>query len=57
MAERITLPPPQTAYTIDMGITQSLIGDFQQCRQACRNRLDGWETTGSRRALDFGTLT
>jgi hypothetical protein len=52
MAERIETP----AYTIDLGVTQSMIGDFQQCRQACRNRLDGWETPSSRRALDFGTM-
>jgi len=43
-------------YTINDGVTQSLLCSFIHCRQMCQNILDGWEFESPKRALQFGKL-
>jgi hypothetical protein len=43
-------------YTIQDGITQSLLAGWVNCRQWAKFYLEGWETPGSKEALEFGNL-
>lgn len=46
----------QDGYSLDQGVTQSILSRFVQCRIAAMLYLDGWRTTAERRALSFGSL-
>jgi hypothetical protein len=48
--------PTETPYVVGMGITQSTLAKFADCRVACRYSLDGWGTDAPKRSLQFGTL-
>jgi hypothetical protein len=43
-------------YSLDQGLTQSMLATFSNCRQACKFNLDGWEIPGSKKYMDFGHL-
>jgi hypothetical protein len=43
-------------YTIQDGVTQSLLAGWVNCRQWAKFYLEGWETPGAKEALEFGNL-
>lgn len=45
-----------TRYTIDMGVTQSIIKDFLACRERARLQREGWEPKKRKKSFRFGTL-
>ena len=51
MARRLKTP-----YTVNAGITQSIIQQFKSCRVGCRFMLDEWEPPQDTRAIDYGNM-
>lgn len=46
-----------TGYHIGMGVTQSILGDFKDCRVMCQNKLNGYSKEGDERdALFVGAI-
>lgn len=46
------IPP----YLITDGVTQSLLGDYIDCRQRAKNKINGWESGAPRDPLVFGSF-
>lgn len=46
----------RSGYSIDQGVTQSILAEFVRCRVACRLMLDGWQSPAPKRATQFGSL-
>lgn len=45
-----------SGYTIEQGVSQSMLAQFVTCRTACRLMLDGWRSPTPKRATQFGSL-
>lgn len=48
--------PAPTRYTIDMGVTQSILQDFLACRYRAHLQRAGWEPKRQKKSFRFGSL-